>query len=68
MVNERSHKAHQEVNCFYLKERNVKDRKNARDVFVHVFVHLVLEAPKKCLRGNAPLRVSFDESIEEPIR
>ena len=68
MVVERPHNAHQQVNFSHLKEINAKARKNARDVFVNFFTHLVLEPPKKCLRGNAPLRVFFDESTEEQIR
>ena len=47
MVDEQSHNAHQQVNFSYLKEINVKAPKNARDVFVNFFTHLVLEPPKK---------------------
>ena len=56
MVNERSHKEHQQVNLFFcLRKRNVKARKNAEDTFVNLFSHLVLEPSKRISsRGYTP--------------
>lgn len=47
MVNEQSHKAHQQATFFVLEGKDFKARKNARDICVNFFSNLALERKKE---------------------